>query len=275
MKSSLLVLLVFALTLRLHTQEKTVLRITATDAVHFIVTDPVGRKTGCDPRGVKRPLIANGIPHSNYSFETVGDIPPPGDSSSAGISLLFEFGPLSQEDQGTYSLQLFGRRVGTYELLCSLESNGNGSVSAKESTAAGVVNVGQVVAYEFMLTEPYDKTIGLVKIIGTKTLRQDLDNSYKLKLLGDLNFYKELSNIVDDFEKHLSRKDETNAIKELKKFQDRITKEYKATPKSHDKRFVTSDALEILSYDLNYLVDQLQGKSKHGRDDDKDKKPKK
>jgi hypothetical protein len=275
MKGSALLLLLCGLLLTTHAQEETVLRIMATDAVHFVVTDPVGRKTGCDLRGAQRPPIVNGIPHSNYSFETIGDIPPPGDSASAGVSLLFEFGPLTAENEGTYDLQLFGRRLSKYEISSFLETTGKGGVAVKESAATGVIGVGQTVLYAFMLDAPFVRPIPLTKAVNTSILRQDLDNCYELKLLGNRSFHKELSNILDSYKKHLSKKETLKAVKELEEFHDRITKEYKEGTKARDKRFVTADALHILSYDVKYLIDQLHDTSKHGREGDKDKKPKK
>jgi len=257
MKESALLLLLCGPLLTTHAQEETVLRITATDAVHFVVTDPVGRKTGCDPRGAQRPSIVNGIPHSNYSFETIGDIPPPGDSASADVSLLFEFGPLSAENRGTYSLQLIGRRLGTYEMLSFLESGGNNGVTVKESTATGVIGVGQTVSYTFMLVAPFNQPIAFTKAVNTITIRQDLDNSFKLKLLGEQGFYKDLSNSLDSYEKHLSKKDTLKAVKEVEKFQDRITGEYNKGTKPNDKRFITADAWKILYDDAQYLVAHL------------------
>ncbi len=135
--------------------------------------------------------------------------------------------------------------------------------------------MNQVTKYHLTYSGIPGVPVVLQKISTANTFRQDLDNSYKLKLLGDKGFHKELSNILDNYEKHLSKKDTSNAVKELVKFQDRITEEYKEGTKSRDKRFVTADALQILSYDVKYLMDQLHDKSKHDRDDDKDKKRKK
>lgn len=89
------------------------------------------------------------------------------------------------------------------------------------------------------------------------TIRQDLSNSFKLKLLGEQGFYKELSNSLDSYEKHLSKKDTLKAVKEVEKFRDRITEEYNKGTERNDKRFITADAWKILYDDAQYLVAHL------------------
>jgi len=248
--------------------------------VQFIVTDPHGRRTGEDPRGVSNPMQGTElreIPGARYSLSSVGDSPSADyQPSPQDLQFEFEYRFRSPDDDGIYTVETIGTTLGPYTLFVDVSPRRGSTLQRYRKEIKGVTNINQVTKYQLTYSGIAGAPVALEKIVTANTLRQDLENCYKLKLLGDKGFHEELSNILDSYEKHLSRKDALKAVKELEKFHDRITKEYKEGTKSRDKRFVTADALQILSYDVQYLTDRLHHKSKHGRgDDEKDKKPKK
>jgi hypothetical protein len=245
--------------------------------VHFIVTDPQGRKTGVDPRGVKKPWIGkkiDEIPGANYSTSGVGDNPTVNESEQSDNSHEFLFGLRSPENDGVYQIDCIGWKLTRYSLYIDVTPDDTSAMQPFRTVKRGVIDKGVIIKYRFEYHGEPGTLVGFEKLVSQTMIRQDLDNSYKLKLVGDKGFHEELSNILDNYEKHLSKKDMLKAVKELGKFQDRITEEYEEGTKPRDKRFVTADALQILSYDVKYLIDQLHDKSKHDRKDDKDKKPK-
>jgi hypothetical protein len=278
LRTALVLPIAFLANSHLYGQNEGVLQINSDIVVHFIVTDPQGRKTGVDPRGVKKPWIGkeiNEIPGANYSTSGVGDSPTVNESQQSDNSREFLYGLRSPDNDGVYQIDCIGWKLTRYSLYVDVTPDDTTAMQPFRTVKRDVIEKGNIIKYRFEYHGEPGTPVRFEKLVSETMIRQDLDNSYKLKLLGDKGFHKELSNILDNCEKHLSKKDTPNAVKELEKFHDRITEEYKEGTKSRDKRFVTIDALQILSYDVKYLIDQLHDKSKHGRDDDKDKKPKK
>jgi hypothetical protein len=99
--------------------------------------------------------------------------------------------------------------------------------------------------------------------------------------LADKSFVKELDNQMENAQKHLAKHDSINARKEIEEFQEKVDKEYQKTLVDHkrgkhrDRRFLTEDGWKLLHFNAQYVIDRLPEKSKHGREGDKDKKPKK
>jgi len=242
--------------------------IYANGDVKMLVVDPSGRRLGYDFRERK---YYEEIPGGNIGAAGIDIVTKQGgekDSSQANpIDAL-----IPEPPDGDYQVILYGKHLGFYDLnVIALHP----TKPITNISDGGLIALAETATFRFMYDFNDQSRTVISRLVETSTLRQDLDNSYKLKLLGDKGFHKELSNILDSYEKHLSRRDTLKAVKELEKFQNKIAKEYKEGTKSHDKRFVTADALQILSYDVQYLIDRLPEKSKHGRDNDKDKKPKK
>jgi len=86
--------------------------------------------------------------------------------------------------------------------------------------------------------------------------------------------------------RELAKGDSVQARKELEKLLqkvERIWKRSQEEEKKHkrdrwernDNVIITSEAYALLKYNSEYLIDRLPDKSKHSREDDKDKKPKK
>ena len=278
LRTALVLPIAFLANSYLYGQNEGVLQINSDMVVHFIVTDPQGRKTGVDPRGVKKPWIGkkiDEIPGANYSTSGVGDNPTVNESEQSDNSHEFLFGLRSPENDGVYQIECIGWKLTRYSLYIDVTPDDTSAMQPFRTVKRGVIDKGVIIKYRFEYHGEPGTLVRFEKLVLQTMIRQDLDNCYKLKLLGDKGFHKELSNILDNYRKHLLRRDTLKAVKELEKFQNRIAKEYKEGTKSHDKRFVTADALQILSYDVQYLIDRLPEKSKHGRDNDKDKKPKK
>ncbi len=81
--------------------------------------------------------------------------------------------------------------------------------------------------------------------------------------IADANFVNELENGLANARKHLMRGDSTNCAKEIKKFQDKVNKQYQTTldyekkNKPRDKRFVTVEGWKFLFYNAQYILDRL------------------
>jgi hypothetical protein len=242
--------------------------IHANGDVKMLVVDPSGRRLGYDFRQKK------------YYEEIPG-----GNIGAAGIDIATERGAEKDSSQanpidamipeppdGDYEVILCANHLGFYDLNVIAFHPTKPMTNISDG---GLLDSAETATFRLMYDFNDRSRVVISRLVSSSDIRQDLDNSYKLKLLGDKGFHKELSNTLDNYQKHLSKNDTLKAIKELEKFQERMTREYNETARSRGKRFVTSDALQILSYDVKYLIDQLYGKSKLSREDDKDKKPKK
>jgi len=244
-------------------QNETILRIRTSDVIHFVVTDPKGRVTGCDPRGNQAEEIVNGIPNSNYSFDTVGDLAPVTDSTvTEDVSLLFEFGPIADRDSGIYHLTAIGRIPGVYTISTLFELRKPRGYYSTDSTVKGVIDANQSVSYTFRLGD-VTRSAFPAKSVNVNALQQDLMNCFKLRLLGESELHRDLTRRLDKLDKYLSDKDSSKARHELEKFQEKIDQVRKETVKTEQKKakppkhFISKDAYDILTEDVTLLLKQL------------------
>jgi hypothetical protein len=270
MKSEPVYWFLFAVLMQCHLcgQGKAVVQINSSIAVQFIVTDPRGRMTGVDPRGSGNPELGreiNEIPGANYSTSGLGDSPENDEPQDSDFSHEFMYTLPSPEGDGKYEIEVIGVEPCVYSLFIDISPAWGSHVQSFRKTIKGLTDKDQVTQFQLEYAGDASKQAMLSRVVSPVDLRQDLDNSFKLKLLGGYGFYKELSNREDNFEKHLSKKDTSAAVKELEGFRATFTKEYEKGIKPNGNRFITADAWKILSDDTQYLADRLQSKSRPGR----------
>lgn len=237
-------------------QQTAHLSISTSLEVDFLVTDPLGRRTGRDPR-VGDGLTLKEIPRSSYSTESVGDTPIDYEPQDGDNYQLFAYRVGMPGTIGTYVIDVIGIESAVFRIAVSIHPTRGSLIKPFLFNGRGIIEKDGVLRYTLWYTGVADEPIRFEKMVLPATLRQDLGNSYKLKLLGEQGFYKELSNSLDSYEKHLSKKDTLKAVKEVEKFQDRITGEYNERPERNDKRFITTDAWKILYDDAQYLIAHL------------------
>jgi len=114
-----------------YAQQRGFLDITSSDAVHFVVTDQLGRRAGADPRGAPNPRIGidiNEIPGAVYAAETVGDIPDKeGDPVRIDYSHVLTYSFDSPND-GTHLIQTIGVRDALFDLYVSITPRWNSTI---------------------------------------------------------------------------------------------------------------------------------------------------
>lgn len=140
------------------------IQINTNNFAQFIVTDPQGRKTGCDPGGAgnsKYGKFVNEIPGSNYSFSSVGDIPEPGKTVSVDYGYEFTLRILSSEANGLYTLELIGTDSGRFNLHVSMDTKQRESINFSEE---GIIGKNELIFYEFAYSDNPADTIYLKKI---------------------------------------------------------------------------------------------------------------
>lgn len=253
-------LLVFLIHFQLFGQGKAIVQINSSIVIDFIVIDPQGRKTGVDPREGDNPESGkrlNEIPRANYSTSGLGDSPENDDPQDSDLSHEFLCTLQSPENDGIYTIETIGADTGLYSLFVDISPKKGSNVQRFRMTVRGVADVGQIQKYQLIYSGDPNVPVKVEKIVTSSSFRQDLDNSFKLKLLGGQSFYTELLHTLDRYEKELTKRDSIGAVKDLEKFQESITSESDKRIKPNDKRFITEDARKILYDDAEYLIDRL------------------
>lgn len=169
---------------------------------------------------------------------------------------------------------IIGTGKGTYSGGCYWSVNGKGG----RADIKGVIDSNQTVSFTFTIAMDTSDLFAYTKLVPPKTLRQDLENSYKLDLLGNRPFYMKLLKEVNQIERRLDRKDSSKAYQELEGLRKELTKVYSEMQKEKGKmgrpRFITPEAFNTLNEDITAMQNSLTPK-KHRKHDERDKKKKK
>lgn len=217
--------------------------------IKLLLVDPSGRKLGYDP-------------HTKTHFEDI----PNSSIGAAGIDIISDDGePESNESQsnpveanvddiieGQYQIIVSGNSLSFFSLQFRTRYNNKG----KTYETGGIIDSLQTIVFKFTFKTTPELIFEVERIVTSTALRQDFDNSYKLSLIGKTGFYKELANYLDNYEKHLAKKDTLKALQEVEQFQSKLKKEY-LEANINDKRFITEDAWNILNADVQYIVGHL------------------
>lgn len=222
----------------------------------YVVTDSQGKRSGLNP-----------ITHTDYD-----EIPYAGyGDGSSGETREFTFNTILMDTlfSTTYTIHLFGTGNGVFK----------GSVGGRQTLSGkgasfrtlGVIDSNQTVIYVFNYSTDSTITPTFWKVVTPQIIRQDFSDCFKLKILGNEGFYRDILHQLDDISKDLAHKDSIEARKDLEKFQDELENAHNETIK-HDKeknqkkptefergqeRFVSPYAYQILSEDVSLLLQQL------------------
>ncbi len=245
------------------------LTIYANGDVWLLVTDPEGRRLGYDPR-------------SNQHFEEI----PRGNVGAAGIDIVTDKGGEADSSQvnpveamipepldGDYVIRAFGNSLRFFDMSIMAEHSTDPITNIANG---GIIDSGQTATFVFTYDFNDRSKSRIRRVIVMSTLRQDLDNCFKLKLLGNKPLYTNWSHRVDKFEKELSEGDSLKARHELEKFEREIKRVREQTIKREERkqklppRFITADAFQILREDVQALLNQLPLKKKGEKDDDEE-----
>lgn len=231
-------------------QEPAIFRLSSSSSVHMLLTDSRGRVTGCDPRGNPNQNVVNGIPHSNYSFESLGSLSPEDSGEVLQASMLLELGSITAEQLGHYSLMVIGRLLDSFYVMSELERHPGGRFSLQEFGVDGLIDKDQVILFSFDLATPPNKPVELVKLVNPSTLRQELRNAFRFKILGDTRFYAKLDRLLGSFEAYYANRDYVNARRSLRSFQAYLDRANASpTPAVH----VSAYGYRVLADDIKFL----------------------
>jgi hypothetical protein len=250
-------LIIFASNGFLFAQSTGVLWVTSDITVQFIVTDPLGRRTGNDPRGSNNPWIGvplDEIPNANYGNSGLGDSPVDTTSEVSDNWHEFDDQIQSPEGDGIYKIDCIGLELTKFLLGIHLASNDTTQMQEFTTQFTGLIDSNEVVSYQIDYHGQPGSSITFQKVVTQQVLHQDLDNSFKLGLVGNSAFYTILSDSLNQFDQSLAAKDSIAARSTLQNFLNQITQ---APRDSAGTNFVTSDAFNILQSDVNTFLQQL------------------
>ena len=220
------------------------LTISVTENVHSLVSDNLGRKTGFD--SATEGTVRN-IPNSGYSLEGLGYI---GEEENVKSENVYEFWLADRDNIGPFLITVFGRYGGKYSLMIARGIE-NRFVLDQERY------VGRGMSEEFTLSFSPSNEGVLTKHIRLNSLKEELQAIYAAGDLGDERFYNELLHDVERFEGDLGEKDTLKAVKDLEKFQEKITKEHAKGIHQSPKRYIRPAAWKVLYDDAQSLIGQL------------------
>lgn len=218
------------------------LEIHAGGDIEFVLVDPSGRREGVNPITGER---FRGI-NNSYGVFSIDSEDPDIDAPPSVIEYIN-----SHSIPGTYSFTVFGRERSTFQFsfLVAWEW-------AQSSTLAFEGVIDSLQSTEFILSiEPSSRMLEVHRGVTASTLRQDLDNCYKLDLIEGEPLYADLSRRVDKYEL-LSESDTAKARGELEKLEKKLEEVWeKSKGPSRDPNHVLKDlAYRILTEDVRELL---------------------
>jgi len=206
--------------------------------VHFVVIDPLGRKTGFDP---VRDQWFEEIPGANYGNFGVDDH----EVLDAKVEYIREFGTNADNPpiQGQYKIKVIGISRGKYSIGIYF-LRGQKSFTTQ---IVGVADSGSVSYYQFTYNSNPDSAITLERVVNScSDLRQDLDLCYKIGLITNKGIYNSLSKKIDNAEKAVNK----GKLKEATNHLNAFINEVEAQSGKH----ITDDAGVILIDDAGALI---------------------
>lgn len=218
------------------------LDVAARGHVQYIVHDPTGKREGKDPRtGAEFSEINGSYGVFSLDSEDPEIDPPPSVIEFAAYPVL-----------GEYSITIIGIGPTEYSLTVTTAWSLR---SSQVSRFEGVIDSLQSIEYVIHYASEKE-TSWFGKVVRTGTLRQDLDNCYKLKLLEGKPLYTDLRHRVDKYESFLSKSDTVNAKSELEKLGKKLEEVWeKSKGPSRDPNHVLKDAAyRILTGDVRALL---------------------
>ena len=235
------------------------INISSSIVAQFIVTDPLGRRTGVDPRGGSNPLGGvriKQIPGASYATETPGDDPndTTGIIPDDDVLFVFVYFIKASENDGVYKIETIGTEKGIYTINIRVVPFPGSIIQPYSVRVSGIIDSMQSNVYEIDYHSARGTPIGFRKLVSNGTLRQDILVSFAENWLGDRSFYEDLNQRLDLFESLLSQRDSDRARNVLQGLQIKLDA---ASQQSSGTSFITHDAYQILSGDVATLLNQF------------------
>jgi hypothetical protein len=227
--------------------------ISTTIDVQFIVTDPMGRRTGEDPRGVSNPMQGieiNEIPGANYSTSSVGDSPLP-DYEPIKSDFSFEFNHMisAPQNDGVYTIQTIGIASSDYNLDIHVKPRKKSIIQSFDMDIHGVTDVNKVTTYRFTYHGTPGGEIKFEKVVTGTTLLEDVSAMEKVNWITTQSVADKYTGIITTYNAQMQQNNFSGARTTLNTVIQNLIADSTAA--------ITSAAYKSLRSDTDQLLAQL------------------
>lgn len=220
---------------------------------NYVVTDPLGRRTGFDPTSNQS---FNEIPNSTYIESGFGGPEEPQPDNFMELHI-------RDGVDGVYKIKVIGNSLGNLLVSISYPQPPNGP---RLPVIQHITDINKVDYYE--LNYSYTAAIAgnalpLIHIAYPSTLIDDILLLAKLAEIGNQEYVNELIEKVHEIEKERTKPQEKDehltpaqkAIKDYKELLKEITEKYQ---RPEGDEFVKQEAYTVLKEDLEYIIGHVQ-----------------
>ena len=214
--------------------------------VQFVISDPTGRKSGTDPRYSKPKeqwVRLNEIPGAGYR-ETY-------DQDDEPAKTQFETHLQSPEDDGTFTIEVIADTTKNAFLTVDVVSETDGTPVQTPFYAIKAIPVERdsAITYHFVYHGSIGDSVGLVKVISARSIRQDVAAMNKLGWINGQSTADKYSGLIMLYGVQMQKSDFAGARAALTSILQSISPDSSLT--------LTSDACNTIRPDVQYLLSQL------------------
>lgn len=236
--------------------------IASSTSIHMIITDPIGRRTGGDPRGVHADTAygitwLREIPEANYSFESIGSESDSGDNDSID-NMKFMYSPRIPDDCGMYTIQAIGTKADSFWIDASIRRSFSQSDSSWGLQVTGLIDKDSVVTFRLAFLAPDTSRATLVKVVDMQSLFLDIALSKKLGFCSNETLMSKYASFLDEARSSLAHGELLHARNRLSLMSSSLARESDA----NFKRI----ARDVLQEDTRLLLVQLDKSLSVARD---------
>jgi hypothetical protein len=222
------------------------LEILCTDHAGFVVTDPLGRRTGDDWRygkSFENRTQFREDPGAAYHLETMGD--------GAPDYMQYEKGISSTADDGVYRIQFIGNKLGTFDFYVSVNPHLTKMPIHKAYFSKKRIPIDKDSTVSFVFSYHLDRNapVNLSKIVSIQSLAHDLRIMRKLNWILDTSLADKYEALIDTCARQIQHRNVIDARSTLSRILQNITAD-----SSHA---LTNDACTSLRPDVQQLLHEL------------------
>lgn len=230
--------------------QNVIVQINSSDNVNFLVTDPKGRRTGVDPRGARSNDTwkwFEEIPHSNYAFTSVGSLDT-NDTPEGSMEFLHRFP--SPQDNGTFTIRVFGNSLGAFDLSLSVQGSGKAGIpNAGFEIRSTPIEKDSAVTFFFNHHGGPGTPVTFVKLVSATSLIQDVYAMHRLRWIKDQRTADKYLNLIRAFSSQTDQVSIDDIRHSLATILQHVAADSTTT--------LTTDACGLLRADTEYLYQQL------------------
>jgi adhesin HecA-like repeat protein len=229
-------------------QNNVYIQINSSDGVHFIVTDPLGRRTGADPRGIPRDTtyrvtFINEIPGAGYAFSGAGSLNAGDEDTETHEFMLSDTLPQTMKN---YSLLIIGTRTCDYwvDLMMTLSQG-----TQVRTEVHGVIQKDSAVLSGFTINDTPGSTTAISRVVNVASVLNDISIMQQLNLVVDQSTADKYTGLINTYASQIQQNNFNAARVTLTSMFQNIV--------ADSSRGLTADGCSALRTDVEQLLNQL------------------